>query len=157
MQHVASPLGADTFFSLHIMLTLTFVHTNTRGLRYGDEAFAMAHAKLLELLPSARTQPAGSKKNAGLTNTTQFGVAGVSDAFGWAGDEDAVVGGSSANSDRRRFVPLGEAAGRGGGGFADQQMFSCGSLAPKLKRKGGCMDCGFMRPQEPWELTDGAL
>lgn len=35
------------------------------------------------------------------------------------------------------------------------QMYSCGSLAPKLKRKGGCMDCGYQRPQEPWELSDG--
>jgi len=25
----------------------------------------------------------------------------------------------------------------------DKQMYSCGSLAPKLKRGGGCMDHGF--------------
>lgn len=120
---------------------------------YGDDAFAIVHAKLIELLPSAKKQSASSKKNVALTNTTQFGVAGVAGAFGWAGDEDAVMP-SEAGTERRRFVPLGEAASHG---FADQQMFSCGSLAPKLKRKGGCMDCGFMRPQEPWELTDGAM
>lgn len=36
-------------------------------------------------------------------------------------------------------------------------MFSCGSLAPKLKRGGGCMDHGFTKPKEPWEMTDGAV
>jgi hypothetical protein len=164
------PFGGALFISFSYELFFLHVGDNIWSVRenaavalgevvktYGDDAFATAHAKLLELLPSVSKQPAGSKKNSGLTNATQFGVAGVSDAFGWAGDEDAVVATSvdGASGDRRRFVPLGEAAGRGG--FADQQMFSCGSLAPKLKRKGGCMDCGFMRPQEPWELTDGAL
>ena len=38
---------------------------------------------------------------------------------------------------------------------ADQQLYSCGSLAPKLKRGGGCMDHGFSRAKEPWEHTDG--
>jgi hypothetical protein len=36
-------------------------------------------------------------------------------------------------------------------------MFSCGSLAPKLKRGGGCMDHGFARPKELWELSDGCV
>lgn len=36
-------------------------------------------------------------------------------------------------------------------------MFSCGSLGPKLKRGGGCMDHGFTREKEPWEASDGAL
>jgi len=36
-------------------------------------------------------------------------------------------------------------------------MFSCGSLAPKLKRGGGCMDHGFSRPKELWELSDGSV
>eukprot|EP00210_Caulerpa_lentillifera_P009386 g8948.t1 len=39
----------------------------------------------------------------------------------------------------------------------DQTMFSCGSLAPKLARGGGCMDHGFKRPKEPWEVSDGAV
>lgn len=39
----------------------------------------------------------------------------------------------------------------------DQTLYSCGSLAPKLKRGGGCMDHGFSRHKEPWESTDGAL
>lgn len=37
-----------------------------------------------------------------------------------------------------------------------QQVYSCGSLAPKL-RKGGCMDHGYHRKSEPWEATDGAV
>lgn len=40
---------------------------------------------------------------------------------------------------------------------SDQQMYSCGSLAPKLKRGAGCMDHGFARKKEPWEHTDGCI
>ena len=43
---------------------------------------------------------------------------------------------------------------------SDKQMYSCGSLAPKLKRgrRGvGCMDHGYCRPKEPWEDTDGCV
>jgi len=36
----------------------------------------------------------------------------------------------------------------------DQQMYSCGSLAPKMKR-GGCMDANFHRATQPWERSDG--
>jgi HEAT repeat protein len=38
-----------------------------------------------------------------------------------------------------------------------QVMYSCGSLAPKLRRGGGCMDHGFSRPKEPWEESDGGV
>ncbi len=38
-----------------------------------------------------------------------------------------------------------------------QVMYSCGSLAPKLRRGGGCMDHGFSRPKQPWEEADGGL
>lgn len=36
----------------------------------------------------------------------------------------------------------------------DQQMYSCGSLAPKMKR-GGCMDSAFHRLAQPWERSEG--
>ena len=36
----------------------------------------------------------------------------------------------------------------------DQQMYSCGSLAPKMKR-AGCMDSAFHRPSQPWERSEG--
>lgn len=36
----------------------------------------------------------------------------------------------------------------------DQQMYSCGSLAPKMKR-GGCMDSSFHRAAMPWEKSEG--
>jgi len=39
----------------------------------------------------------------------------------------------------------------------NKQMYSCGSLAPKLKRGGGCMDHGFARECEPWECSDGCI
>jgi len=42
---------------------------------------------------------------------------------------------------------------------SNQQMYSCGSLAPKMGkgRSGGCMDHQFRKPSEPWELTDGCI
>ncbi|XP_033735448.1 uncharacterized protein LOC117323982 isoform X2 [Pecten maximus] len=41
----------------------------------------------------------------------------------------------------------------------DRQMYSCGSLAPKMGRSrgGGCMDHKFRKPTEPWELADGCI
>ncbi|XP_071081412.1 uncharacterized protein [Haliotis cracherodii] len=42
----------------------------------------------------------------------------------------------------------------------DQQMYSCGSLAPKMgrgSRGGGCMDHKFRKPPEPWEMADGCV
>ncbi|XP_025103889.1 uncharacterized protein LOC112569974 [Pomacea canaliculata] len=41
----------------------------------------------------------------------------------------------------------------------DKQMYSCGSLAPKMGRgrDGGCMDHKFRKPPEPWELADGCV
>ena len=44
----------------------------------------------------------------------------------------------------------------------DSQLYSCGSLAPKLKKKAGagrigCSNCDVTRPKQPWEATDGCL
>mmetsp|Transcript_2791 Transcript_2791/g.6110 ORF Transcript_2791/g.6110 Transcript_2791/m.6110 type:complete len:845 (+) Transcript_2791:164-2698(+) len=44
----------------------------------------------------------------------------------------------------------------------DSQLYSCGSLAPKLKKKAGagrigCSNCDVNRPKQPWEATDGCL
>ena len=40
---------------------------------------------------------------------------------------------------------------------SNQQMYSCGSLAPKMSRGGGCMDHSFKRASEPWEIADGCV
>ncbi|KAL7444969.1 hypothetical protein ACHAXM_010990 [Skeletonema potamos] len=41
------------------------------------------------------------------------------------------------------------------------QLYSCGSLAPKLRKGGagriGCSSCAVDRPKHPWEATDGAI
>ena len=42
------------------------------------------------------------------------------------------------------------------------QLYSCGSLAPKLKKKAGagrigCSSCDITRAKQPWEATDGCL
>ena len=43
----------------------------------------------------------------------------------------------------------------------DNQLYSCGSLAPKLRKGGagriGCTNCGIDRPKAPWEATDGCI
>ncbi|KAG8330668.1 hypothetical protein J6590_057997 [Homalodisca vitripennis] len=39
----------------------------------------------------------------------------------------------------------------------DQQMYSCGSLAPKMGRGGGCSNHKFNRPSQPWEKADGCV
>jgi len=43
----------------------------------------------------------------------------------------------------------------------DSQLYSCGSLAPKLRKAGagriGCGNCDVTRPKAPWEATDGCL
>ena len=39
----------------------------------------------------------------------------------------------------------------------NQPMYSCGSLAPKMGRGGGCSDAKFRKPSEPWELADGSV
>jgi hypothetical protein len=44
----------------------------------------------------------------------------------------------------------------------DAQLYSCGSLAPKLGKKSGagrigCSSCGITRPKAPWEATDGSV
>lgn len=64
-------------------------------------------------LAAAKGQPEDSEAFGGLENTTAFGVA----------------------LPKRPAVPDAK--------HTDQTMFSCGSLAPKLK--GGCMDHGFSR------------
>lgn len=48
----------------------------------------------------------------------------------------------------------------------DSQLYSCGSLAPKLKKSSrkdgagriaGCSSCLVNRPKQPWEATDGCI
>lgn len=41
---------------------------------------------------------------------------------------------------------------------SNKQMYSCGSLAPKMGRGGGgCSDCRFRRPPQLWERADGCI
>ena len=43
----------------------------------------------------------------------------------------------------------------------NNQVYSCGSLAPKLRKGGagriGCSSCVINRPKAPWEATDGCI
>eukprot|EP00899_Mesostigma_viride_P016795 jgi/Mesvir1/25116/Mv21577-RA.2 len=94
---------------------------------YNGEALDKILPKLREMLPMAKSQPNDSKRFGGLQNVTTFGVSQKK-----ARDNDEHL-------------------------HTDKPMYSCGSLAPKLKRGGGCMDHGFSRDKEPWEASDGAV
>ncbi len=88
-------------------------------------------AKLDELLPMVKKQAPDSKKFTTLANESRFGVA-----------KDLGVKEITVGVDERHI---------------NQQMYSCGSLAPKLKRGGGDVDYGVSEKTEPWESSDGAV
>lgn len=95
---------------------------------YEEEMVALIKTELKDNLLKAKTdQKSESHKHGGLSNVSQFGVA----------------------------PPLPDIEEEEK--HANQQVYSCGSLAPKLKRGGGCMDHGFARAKEPWERSDGCV
>ena len=95
---------------------------------YGDDAVERIVQQIGEMLPMAKSQPNDSRARAGMENTTLFGVA-------------------AARKERANDPTL----------HTNLTMYSCGSLAPKLRRGGGCIDHGFARDKEPWEASDGAI
>eukprot|EP00730_Choanoeca_flexa_P013976 TRINITY_DN5932_c0_g1_i1.p1 TRINITY_DN5932_c0_g1~~TRINITY_DN5932_c0_g1_i1.p1 ORF type:complete len:673 (+),score=171.76 TRINITY_DN5932_c0_g1_i1:2-2020(+) len=107
---------------------------------FDEKVVDQIFAKLGELLPQAKEQTEDSQVNSGLENVTQFGVARPSSPS------------PMASVTRVRF-----SFGQADPLHTNQQLYSCGSLAPKLKRKGGCMDCAYTRPQQKWERSDGAI
>ncbi|EFJ51820.1 hypothetical protein VOLCADRAFT_120428 [Volvox carteri f. nagariensis] len=143
---------------------------------YGDDVLPALLAALDDMLLRAREQPAESTKYSGLSNETRFGVAArkARDNDRQASDWD---GGWQLGRQRppARGLSFMEACGRaiaGGVGrfylfmtmwvHSDQEMFSCGSLMARfstsyLIRSDGCMDHGFSRDKEPWEVSDGAV
>lgn len=99
---------------------------------YGDEVLPQLLAALEALLPAAVQQHPESTKYSQLESVTRFGVAARK-----ARDNDPQV-------------------------HSGQEMFSCGSLMARfstsyLIRSDGCMDHGFNRDKEPWELSDGGV
>ncbi len=96
---------------------------------YGEEAIHRIEEKLKEMLPKAKDQIPESTSLSKLENVTSFGVA--AERMNRANDKTM---------------------------HTDQLMFSCGSLAPKLKRGADCCgDYGMSRPAEAWEASDGSI
>lgn len=151
---------------------------------YGDDALAVVKPWLVENLPKAKLQEKGgdsSTRNTGTENVTQFGVAPAKGEGVVAASDTGAVAATATPIMAGPVVTVGAIpyATTGGMAIADtieggvrrvtykfgqndpmhenKQVFSCGSLAPKLKRKGGCMDCDFTKEQEPWEATDGCV
>eukprot|EP00050_Salpingoeca_kvevrii_P013114 m.26834 g.26834 ORF g.26834 m.26834 type:complete len:692 (-) comp4672_c0_seq1:180-2255(-) len=109
---------------------------------YGQESFDYVLPRIKEMLVAIQKQPEQSTANVGLHNETIFGVAPPAERLNDAGGPTGIKHKHSHDNDDAH---------------TNQQMYSCGSLAPRLKRKGGCMDHGFQRPQEPWEQSDGCI
>ena len=99
----------------------------SKAMKAYPESVDLVVQKLGEMLPRAKEQKVDSKALPGYGNTTLFGVAARH---------------AHANNAHTH---------------TDQQTFSCGSLAPKLRRGAGCMDHGYSRPKEAWEESDGAV
>eukprot|EP00127_Corallochytrium_limacisporum_P001876 Clim_evm31s88 gene=Clim_evmTU31s88 len=97
-----------------------------------DNLFTKVKTWFTEHILKAEEQKPESKKNANLEATTTFGVAKPIGDLKHAHDNDDAL-------------------------HTDQVMYSCGSLAPKLRRGGGCMDHAFKKPTEPWEWSDGCI
>jgi len=97
---------------------------------YGDEALEKICKMIKDRIAMALIQPKDSRRFSNLSKTSKFGVAGPRPPPDHTLEECK---------------------------FENQPMFSCGSLAPKLKRGGGCMDHGFTRAKEPWEASDGCI
>ncbi|CAH1792996.1 unnamed protein product [Owenia fusiformis] len=96
-------------------------------LAYGDEVIPMIVAKIKEGLAGIAKQPENAEKYSGLEKGPA--TYGVVKR---ARDNDMDT-------------------------HSNQPMYSCGSLAPKMGRGGGCMDHQFKRPSEPWETADGCV
>eukprot|EP00041_Stephanoeca_diplocostata_P031731 m.995258 g.995258 ORF g.995258 m.995258 type:complete len:648 (-) comp24016_c0_seq8:1667-3610(-) len=109
---------------------------------FGEDAYQAIKLKLQPLISAAKEQKPASLLNANLANVTTFGVAPPVSASRSAGDEDGpldaassgALGTATLDGINRKWRPLGEVDDAP----TDRQQFSCGSLAPKLKRKGGC-------------------
>lgn len=133
-------------FTAHLADNIVSVRENTAvSLIKAAGAFPVDHpvlglAKLSDI--SLALLPKISEQKEQKFNTTQQTSAGG----GCRRDRDTGYG-AAAKLARDNDVEL----------HTGQVMYSCGSLAPKLRRGGGCMDHGFSRPKEPWEETDGAL
>eukprot|EP00736_Rhodelphis_marinus_P002697 Rmarinus@m.11081 len=99
---------------------------------YGDEVMPRITELLKERLPKVKEQSADSVRYTGVENVTQFGVAAKK-----ARDNDPEL-------------------------HTGQQMYSCGSLAPKLKKgsaraAGCCSGAGIESQMQPWEASDGCV
>jgi len=118
---------------------------------YGDLALEKIILRLDEYLPKVREQVVESERFSSLDPGGS--------TFGVAGPRGGILVRPPPKDFVDQFLNLDVVDRAVGGGLQvdNQQMFSCGSLAPKLQRGGGCMDHGFSRPRQPWEASDGAI
>lgn len=130
-----------------------------------EQLYGLLHAHLADNIPSVRENCAQALVHSATAFNGEhsvFGMRRVADASRQlmrraaaqqvhsvvVGDRDRHTGyGAAAKLARDNDVEL----------HSGQIMYSCGSLAPKLRRGGGCMDHGFSRPRQPWEEADGGI
>jgi HEAT repeat protein len=134
-----------------------------------QELFDLFYAHLADNIVSVRENSSASMVKASLAFPLSHPVLGLKRV----GAVDAILLPRIEDQEEHKFgVPTNQALNRpdrdtGYGAAAKlardndvdlhtgQVMYSCGSLAPKLRRGGGCMDHGFSRSKEPWEESDG--
>ena len=118
---------SDNIFSVRWHSAAALARVYAQADMYRDDLLGRIAQYCDEHILKAKEQKSQSESFAGLSNETQFGVA--------------------KGVHKHQHDTAHENA----------TMYSCGSLAPKLKRGGGCMDHGFSRATEPWEHSDGCI
>lgn len=125
-----------------------------------DVLYPLFFTNLQDPIPSVRQGAAVA-----LTNVAKaYGEEAVSEIFGKVTIGIKSIETQSANSERYEGLEKGVATygvikqmrDNDYDLHSNQQMYSCGSLAPKMNR-GGCMDHCFKRASEPWEVADGCV
>ena len=129
---------SDNIFTVRQHSAQSLAKVFQHAAQYREDLFTRFTEYIDTNILKAKDQPAKSAQFSNLQNETQFGVAKP------AGHDHA--GHDHSAHDHVHDIE-----------HENKQMFSCGSLAPKLKRGGGCMDHGFARAMEPWELSDGCV
>ena len=146
---------------------LNFPNQSKRSL---DKLIALFFANLHDSIASVRQGAALAISNLAIAYESDESIAIVDDILSKI--KQNLDGMSNQPSEAKKFTGLDTNTLQSNFGIAkrirdndpdlhtDQTMYSCGSLAPKMKgsrSSGGCSDCKFQKESEPWESADGSV
>eukprot|EP00794_Sanderia_malayensis_P007320 gene7320-8138_t len=127
-----------------------------------DELYPLFFTNLSDPIPSVRQGAAMALADIG----EAFGIDAINQIFETIKHGLTVVESQPDNADRYESLEKGPATygvvkllrGNDMDLHTNKQMYSCGSLAPKMGRGGGgCSNHSFKRESQPWEMTDGCI